>query len=77
MRGGNRQAWLSARRGSRTQRVQRALLAHARRVCACACLQVGQEVVLLGQVLADEATLGYEDVANVQVRHTGRRAARC
>jgi PDZ domain len=31
--------------------------------------QPGQEVVLLGQVLADEATLGYEEVCNVQVRH--------
>lgn len=27
----------------------------------------GEQVVVLGQVLADEATLGYEDVSNVQV----------
>jgi hypothetical protein len=28
----------------------------------------GEQVVVLGQVLADEATLGYEDFTNVQVR---------
>eukprot|EP00879_Flechtneria_rotunda_P011648 GHRR01012168.1.p2 GENE.GHRR01012168.1~~GHRR01012168.1.p2 ORF type:complete len:166 (-),score=14.90 GHRR01012168.1:2427-2924(-) len=27
----------------------------------------GEQVVVLGQVLADEATLGYEDICNVQV----------
>jgi hypothetical protein len=29
--------------------------------------QAGEEVVVVGQVLADEATLGYEDVNNMRV----------
>jgi hypothetical protein len=29
--------------------------------------QAGEEVVVVGQVLADEATLGYEDVSNMRV----------
>lgn len=32
----------------------------------------GEQVVVLGQVLADEATLGYEDVSNVQVKRVKR-----
>lgn len=29
--------------------------------------QAGEQVVVIGQVLADDATLGYEDISNVQV----------
>jgi hypothetical protein len=33
--------------------------------------QAGEEVVVVGQVLADEATLGYEDVSNMRVSWHG------
>eukprot|EP00882_Tetradesmus_deserticola_P024365 GHRQ01026626.1.p1 GENE.GHRQ01026626.1~~GHRQ01026626.1.p1 ORF type:complete len:256 (+),score=77.21 GHRQ01026626.1:318-1085(+) len=33
--------------------------------------QAGEEVVVVGQVLADEATLGYEDVSNMRVSGGG------